>query len=84
MPGMLPIRVHAGVRADGLENALERGLRSGARIGEADPTRLAFGWLKLFADGTLGSRTAALLSRARAPPSAACSLTRRSSWPSER
>jgi predicted amidohydrolase YtcJ len=59
--GDLPIRVHAGVRADGLENALERGLRSGARIGEADPSRLAFGWLKLFADGTLGSRTAALL-----------------------
>src|SRR6185437_9812312 len=50
-----------GVRADGLENALERGLRSGSRIGEADPARLAFGWLKLFADGTLGSRTAALL-----------------------
>src|SRR6185369_8208885 len=44
-----------------LENALERGLRSGSRIGEADPSRLAFGWLKLFADGTLGSRTAALL-----------------------
>jgi predicted amidohydrolase YtcJ len=59
--GELPIRVHAGVRADGLENALERGLRSGSRIGGADPSRLAFGWLKLFADGTLGSRTAALL-----------------------
>jgi predicted amidohydrolase YtcJ len=59
--GELQIRVHAGVRADGLENALERGLRSGSRIGEADPSRLAFGWLKLFADGTLGSRTAALL-----------------------
>jgi len=59
--GELPIRVHAGVRADGLENALDRGLRSGSRIGEADPSRLSFGWLKLFADGTLGSRTAALL-----------------------
>ena len=59
--GELPIRVHAGVRADGLEDALERGLRSGSRIGEADPSRLAFGGLKLFADGTLGSRTAALL-----------------------
>jgi predicted amidohydrolase YtcJ len=59
--GDLPIRVHAGVRADGLENALDRGLRSGSRIREADPWRLAFGWLKLFADGTLGSRTAALL-----------------------
>jgi predicted amidohydrolase YtcJ len=59
--GDLPIRVHAGVRADGLENALERGLRSGARVGAAEESRLAFGWLKLFADGTLGSRTAALL-----------------------
>jgi predicted amidohydrolase YtcJ len=59
--GDLPIRIHAGVRADGLEDALSRGLRSGSRIGEADASRLAFGWLKLFADGTLGSRTAALL-----------------------
>src|SRR6476646_9597326 len=59
--GELPIRVHAGVRADGLENALGRGLRSGSHIGSADPSWLAFGWLKLFADGTLGSRTAALL-----------------------
>jgi len=59
--GELPIRVHAGVRADGLENAIERGLRSGSRIGRADPARLTFGWLKLFADGTLGSGTAALL-----------------------
>jgi predicted amidohydrolase YtcJ len=59
--GDLPIRLRAGVRADGLENAISRGLRSGSRIGEADTSRLAFGWLKLFADGTLGSRTAALL-----------------------
>src|SRR4029078_7664914 len=49
----LPIRFHAGVRAAGLDNALERGLRSGSRIGQADPAWLAFGWLKLFADGTL-------------------------------
>jgi predicted amidohydrolase YtcJ len=59
--GDLPIRVRAGVRADGLENAIERGLRSRSRIGEAGPARLSFGWLKLFADGTLGSQTAALL-----------------------
>ena len=59
--GDLPIRVHAGVRADGLDDALARGLLSGSRIGETDPSSLAFGWLKLFADGTLGSRTAALL-----------------------
>ena len=59
--GELPIRLHAGVRADGLEDAIERGLRSGSAIGAAPTDRLAFGWLKLFADGTLGSRTAALL-----------------------
>jgi predicted amidohydrolase YtcJ len=59
--GELPIRVHAGVRYDGLEDALARGLRSGSRIGRVASSRLAFGWLKLFADGTLGSRTAALL-----------------------
>jgi predicted amidohydrolase YtcJ len=59
--GELPIRLHAGVRSDGLENAIERGLRSGSPIGRAPANRLAFGWLKLFADGTLGSRTAALL-----------------------
>ena len=57
----LPVRIRACVRADGLENAIERGLRSSGRLGKADPTRLSFGWLKLFADGTLGSRTAALL-----------------------
>ena len=46
---------------DGLDNAIERGLRSGAAIGGSDPAWLSMGWLKLFADGTLGSRTAALL-----------------------
>ena len=54
-------RVRAGVQDDGLENAIERGLRSGAAIGGSDPAWLSMGWLKLFADGTLGSRTAALL-----------------------
>jgi predicted amidohydrolase YtcJ len=34
-------------------------LQSGSAVGEDD--RLRMGWLKLFADGTLGSRTAALL-----------------------
>ena len=57
----LPIRIRACVRADGLENAIGRGLKSGSKLGAADPKMLAFGWLKLFADGTLGSRTAALL-----------------------
>ena len=59
--GELAFRLRAGVQDDGLDNAIERGLRSGAAIGESDPAWLAMGWLKLFADGTLGSRTAALL-----------------------
>ena len=55
------VRIRACVRADGLENAIQRGLRSGGAIGAADRSMLSFGWLKLFADGTLGSKTAALL-----------------------
>jgi predicted amidohydrolase YtcJ len=56
----LPIRVHACIRESQLAAAREAGLRSGDRLCPPNP-RLAFGWLKLFADGTLGSRTAALL-----------------------
>jgi len=59
--GDLPVRVHAAVRSDGLDDAIARGLRSGAPMGAGDPGWLTFGWLKLFADGTLASRTAALL-----------------------
>jgi predicted amidohydrolase YtcJ len=58
--GELPVRVRACVRMDGLDDAIARGYRSGAAM-TGDPGRLTFGWLKLFADGTLGSRTAALL-----------------------
>lgn len=58
--GALPLRVHACVREEQLDAAIAAGLRSGDRLGPPDG-RLAFGWLKLFADGTLGSRTAALL-----------------------
>lgn len=54
--GRLPLRVHASVRAPQLERAIELGLRSGERIGH-----YTMGWLKLFADGSLGSRSAALL-----------------------
>ncbi len=57
----LPVRIRACVRADGLDNAISRGFRSGGAIGSAPRSRLSFGWLKLFADGTLGSKTAALL-----------------------
>ncbi len=62
--GRLPIRVHAGIRRAAIERAIERGLRSGDPLGDierSDRTHAHFGWLKLFADGTLGSRTAALL-----------------------
>ena len=71
--GSLAIRVHAGIRADALDNAVARGLRSGDRLGESDDRspgsdRARVGWLKLFADGTLGSRTAALLDPIGGPP----------------
>ncbi len=59
--GDLPIRVHAGIRAVGLARARERGLRSGALLGANPASTARLGWLKLFADGTLGSQTAALL-----------------------
>jgi len=59
--GNLPIRVHACIRADGIESAIARGLRSGDLLGSDPNGRARMGWLKLFADGTLGSQTAALL-----------------------
>ena len=58
--GRLPIRVHAGIRKGALGLAIGRGLRSGAPLGPAEG-RARVGWLKLFGDGTLGSRTAAIL-----------------------
>lgn len=54
--GRLPLRVHASVRAPQLATAIEAGLRSGQNIG-----RYTMGWLKLFADGSLGSRSAYML-----------------------
>ncbi len=65
--GTLPIRVHAGLRSGALDVAIARGLRSGAPLGPASG-RARVGWLKLFADGTLGSRTAALLAPYAAEP----------------
>jgi predicted amidohydrolase YtcJ len=64
--GRLPVRVHAGIRRGALSLAMERGLRSGDPLGTLpSSTELGggakIGWLKLFGDGTLGSRTAALL-----------------------
>ncbi len=67
--GRLPIRVHASVRAESLGLALERGLRSGAPLGEPQ-SRARMGWLKLFADGTLGARTARLLAPYEPDPGA--------------
>jgi predicted amidohydrolase YtcJ len=59
--GQLPLRVHASMRDDAVAAAIERGLRSGMVLG-ADPAgRAIVGWQKCFADGSLGSRTAALL-----------------------
>jgi hypothetical protein len=59
--GELPIRVHACLRSEGLDLAAASGLRSGANLGVSPDGRAKVGWLKLFADGTLGSQTAALL-----------------------
>ena len=59
--GGLPIRVHASIREPALPAAIARGLRTGASLGGDDRGRARMGWLKLFADGALGSRTAHLL-----------------------
>jgi hypothetical protein len=54
--GRPTLYVHASIRAPQLARAIELGLRSGQSVG-----RYRMGWLKLFADGSLGSRSAALL-----------------------
>ncbi len=59
--GRLPLRVHACMRDDAVVAAIERGFRSGQRLGESPDGRAIVGWQKCFADGSLGSRTAALL-----------------------
>jgi predicted amidohydrolase YtcJ len=56
----LPLRVHASIRSEQLAAAAAAELRSGDPLGPIGG-RARFGWLKLFADGTLASRTAALL-----------------------
>jgi predicted amidohydrolase YtcJ len=58
--GSLPIRVHACIREEQIDAAAEAGLRSGDPLWPG-ARRAHLGWLKLFADGTLASRTAALL-----------------------
>ncbi len=59
--GRLPIRLLASMRADALDTALAGDLRSGAILGANPEGRARIGWQKCFADGSLGSRTAALL-----------------------
>ena len=75
--GRLPLRVHASIRREQLGRAVEEGLRSGDRITPEEAgdeaaglvaRRFRVGWLKLFADGALGSRTAALLAPYEAAP----------------
>jgi predicted amidohydrolase YtcJ len=58
--GALPIRVHACIREEQIDAAAQAGMRSGVPLWPG-ADRARFGWLKLFADGTLASRTAALL-----------------------
>ena len=57
--GRLPVRVHASIRTEALGTAIDRGLRSGEPLGGSERAR--FGWLKIFGDGSLFSRTAFLL-----------------------
>jgi predicted amidohydrolase YtcJ len=59
--GDLPLQVLAGIRANGLPRARAEGLASGTPIGRDPAGTIRLGWLKLFADGTLGSQTAALV-----------------------
>jgi predicted amidohydrolase YtcJ len=54
--GELRLRVAAGISRDGLQRAIEAGLSTGL-----GGDRLKIGLLKLFADGALGSGTAAML-----------------------
>jgi predicted amidohydrolase YtcJ len=66
--GELGLRVHACIRPGQLGAAITEGLRSGTPLGSDPLGRLRMGWLKTFADGTLGSRTAALLEPLEALP----------------
>jgi len=59
--GRLPVRVQACMRDDAVAAAIEQGYRSGRRLGADPDGRATVAWQKCFADGSLGSRTAALL-----------------------
>ena len=66
--GRLPVRVHASLRDDALETAIAGGLRSGDVLGADARGRARIGWQKCFADGSMGSRTAALLADIESEP----------------
>jgi hypothetical protein len=57
----LPLRVLASLREDALETAIAGGIGSGDILGADPGGRARVGWQKCFADGSMGSRTAALL-----------------------
>jgi predicted amidohydrolase YtcJ len=59
--GELGLRAHPCIRPEQLDAAEREGIRSGQPLGPDPLDRLRLGWLKTFADGSLGSRTAALL-----------------------
>ena len=59
--GELAVRVHASLRHEALPAAADRGHVSGSVLGSNPAGRARVGWQKLFADGSLGSRTAAML-----------------------
>jgi hypothetical protein len=59
--GRLPLRITASVREDALDRAIELGFASGRPVEGDEAGRYHDGWLKLFADGSLGSRTASML-----------------------
>lgn len=75
--GRLPLRAHVSIRDDALSTAIERGMRSGMPLGGGPEPRALMGWLKCFADGSLGSRTAALLEEIEAEPDRPLPLERR-------
>jgi len=82
--GRLPLRVVASVREEQLDRAMAIGFASGRGIADDERGRYRDGWLKLFSDGALGSRTAALLAPyepddpAGPPPAGAAGLPLRS------
>lgn len=60
--GQLPLRVVGSLREEQLSRGIEIGFHSGVTHGDPARSRYRDGWIKLFADGALGSRTAHLSS----------------------